>query len=405
MSKTNANQEEEEEQQQQDSRTKSPVVIIPPEKKLRHVLGLMDDNVVSDTSNNKEAAVAGGAATGPLPPSPLVPVIPKIIGHRGALYECIENTRPSFLRCVELQCYGVELDVFCIRDGNVVVFHGGGSNNNNNTPGDLTNYFVNVPPISSSSSDTNNNKNRNNKSTSILDWTYPECQTLQFNPHSHEFAHCPPNLFTTTPSSSSQQQSQEPQIPLLKHVLMDLKNTGLQIKIELKGPQTVKPVLELVESLDMVSQCCYSSFDYNQLRYLRQLRPNKKLYPTGALFGDTPCLPENNKKNDNDKNNDKNDDKNKYSHYLDIAKYYCGATEVHLPYDWCTVQRIQDIHNAGLLSMAWFKGPINMKYDMKNKYWDVGNEDETCYGTIRDTGVQQICLNKPHIAYGMGWLS
>jgi glycerophosphoryl diester phosphodiesterase len=48
---------------------------------------------------------------------------PKLIGHRGAPRERPENTLPSFLRALELQADGIELDVHCTSDRVVVVHH------------------------------------------------------------------------------------------------------------------------------------------------------------------------------------------------------------------------------------------------------------------------------------------
>lgn len=46
-----------------------------------------------------------------------------LIGHRGAPRERPENTLPSFLRALELQADGIELDVHCTLDRVVVVHH------------------------------------------------------------------------------------------------------------------------------------------------------------------------------------------------------------------------------------------------------------------------------------------
>lgn len=48
---------------------------------------------------------------------------PLLIGHRGAPRERPENTLPSFLRALELQADGIELDVHCTLDRVVVVHH------------------------------------------------------------------------------------------------------------------------------------------------------------------------------------------------------------------------------------------------------------------------------------------
>ena len=47
-------------------------------------------------------------------------------------------------------------------------------------------------------------------------------------------------------------------IPLLEDVLLDAKATGVKVKIELKGPNTPEPVLDImVKRLNMVEQCHY----------------------------------------------------------------------------------------------------------------------------------------------------
>jgi len=270
---------------------------------------------------------------------------PKIIGHRGALYDHLENTRPAFLRCAELGCDGVELDVFQIADGSLVVFHGGGTDE---TPGDLTDHCY------------------DSVGKSIMDLTYDECRQLKFIPANPEFA-------------CSHDEIEMAQVPLLSQVLEDLrgKNNNIQIKIELKGPGVVRPVLDLVESMNMVDQCCYSSFQHDMLRELRELRPDAQRYPTGALFaGELPA------------------------DYLTQARD-CGATEVHVRYDVCTAKTVQEIHNAGFGSMVWLRGPIAMTHDTSDRFWDVGNEDEACYQALFDTGVQQVCLNRPATAMSM----
>lgn len=48
---------------------------------------------------------------------------PMLIGHRGAPRERPENTLPSFLRALDLQADGIELDVHCTLDRVVVVHH------------------------------------------------------------------------------------------------------------------------------------------------------------------------------------------------------------------------------------------------------------------------------------------
>jgi len=77
--------------------------------------------------------------------------------------------------------------------------------------------------------------------------------------------------------------------------------------------------------------------------------------------------------------------------FIDIAQK-AGASEVHLKYDTCTKERIQSIHEAGMDSMAWFRGPRGMKKDVYTKYFDVGNEDSNMYRVVMASGVKSMCV-------------
>lgn len=262
---------------------------------------------------------------------------PWIVGHRGCLYQQLENTREGFQECARMGCDAVELDVFVLKCGTVIVFHGDGTDD---YPGLLQNYC--------------------NVDGSILDYTYQEAVAkLKFNPTYQEFG-CPPEV------------TLRGKIPTLEEVLLDAKQSGIHVKIELKGDGTVKPTLDLVERLQMTSQCSYSSFDLNRLKELREMRHDRLQYPTGALFGDLP------------------------TDYLERARN-CGATEIHLKYDTCTKDRIREIHAAGFGSMLWMRGPIGMAADCSDLYWDVGNEDKSMYLALVETGVQQMCINRPDV--------
>ena len=70
------------------------------------------------------------------------------------------------------------------------------------------------------------------------------------------------------------------------------------------------------------------------------------------------------------------------------------ATEVHLRYDTCTKDRVDAIHDAGLDSMAWCRGPTTMRKDME-KFDDVKEEDEHVYSLVLQSGVQAMCVNRP----------
>lgn len=288
-------------------------------------------------------------------------ILPKVVGHRGALYQHLENTRPGFLQCAEWKCHGVELDVFWLQqDDSLVVFHGCDS------PRSISNLEDDSDNLQSSTQRPGLLQGycRNHNNRSILDLNYQETQQLEFDPDFDEFP-CDKTAI------------QQGQIPLLKNVLQDLASfSNFHIKIELKGPDTVNPVLHLVESMQMQSQCSYSSFDVDQMKQLRRLRPDRSLYPSGLLLDGEP--PQN---------------------YIELAQNHCGVTEIHLLYDECTVERVQQIHQAGLQCMAWFRGPCGMRMDAQTKYSDIGSdgENEFCYQAVVDTGVDQICCNRPDL--------
>ena len=142
------------------------------------------------------------------------------------------------------------------------------------------------------------------------------------------------------------------------------------IKIELKGPNTDIPAVQLVRKLKMERQCQYSSFDHSRIAEVRRLDADAI---TGALFA---------------------------SHVPDNFIEQClavGANEVHFKYDTCLYERVQEAHSAGLNTMAWFRGRMGMKEDHLNKYHDVGNEAISMYKTVLMSGVRGMCVNRPEV--------
>lgn len=256
-------------------------------------------------------------------------------------------------------CDAVELDVFELpRDGTLVVFHGSGTDR---TPGLLSEYCTNAQTLLTANGQ---------PARSILDLTYEQTQQLQFNPHFAELV-APPDRIVAA------------QIPTLEQVLRDLQPTGLEVKIELKGPGTARPVVELIDQVGMVDQVSFSSFRHEELATVRAMRPQTTVdgngrmsyvYRTGALFNDVP------------------------PDFIQQAQDL-QASEIHLRYDLCTRDRVEAIHQAGLSSMAWMRGPVGMASDTTLKYWDVGNEDERCYQALLETGVQQLCVNRPQVLF------
>jgi glycerophosphoryl diester phosphodiesterase len=142
------------------------------------------------------------------------------------------------------------------------------------------------------------------------------------------------------------------------------------VYVELKGPGTAIPVVELVERLDVGRMCRYSSFDHSRIAEVREMDQRAV---TGALFsGRVP------------------DD------FVDAA-IAVRANEIHLRYDACTYERVREAHRAGLNTMAWFRGPSGMREDCSTKYFDVGNEDASMYRTVLRSGVGSMCVNRPDV--------
>ena len=90
--------------------------------------------------------------------------------------------------------------------------------------------------------------------------------------------------------------------------------------------------------MDMVNQTYFSSFVHSRIQRIRELRPQrcpttgKHVCKTGAWFHQVP------------------------DNFIDIA-LSVGATEVHLKYSTCSTSRVNAIHEAGMDSMCWFRGP------------------------------------------------
>ena len=274
---------------------------------------------------------------------------PIVCGHRGALYKSLENTRHSIQAAYDLGCQEIELDVFLLKCGTLCVFHGSGSDTN---PGSFENY---------------SNETRG----CILDYTYDEIRNYKVNPNFDEFG-CGPEII------AQMEKDGLCYIPTLEEVLLDAKENGVVIKVELKGPNTAKPTLDLVEKLDMVEQVHFSSFDLSQIQTIRELRPQRcaetgeHVYKTGALFDHIP------------------------DNFVEMA-LDVGASEVHLCYNACTKSRVDAIHQAGMDSMCWFRGPTGMKSDVTTRFDDVGNEDVEMFRVVMATGVRKLCVNKPDV--------
>ena len=125
------------------------------------------------------------------------PTIPKVIGHRGALYDQPENTVPSLEVAAGHGAEAVEIDVFRLKCGRLAVFHGDGEDT---FPGGLLSYC--------------------GVDGSIVDLTAQEAKGLRFRGGAH---FCPPEALDGAG------------IPFLEEFLQHAKGLGVEVTIELKG--------------------------------------------------------------------------------------------------------------------------------------------------------------------------
>ena len=157
----------------------------------------------------------------------------KIIGHRGASGYKPENTIASFRQAIELGVDIIELDVYTIKSGEVVVFHDDRLERTTNGKGKI-------------------------ESKTLAD-------IRQLDAGDGE------------------------KIPLLTEVL-DAINKQVVVNIELKGKNTAQPVASIIQqyttSRKWSSQLfVVSAFDRNELKVFSNILPT---VPTGALFKALP---------------------------------------------------------------------------------------------------------------------
>ncbi|KAL3907426.1 MAG: hypothetical protein SGARI_003544, partial [Bacillariaceae sp.] len=264
----------------------------------------------------------------------------QILGHRGAIYKAVENTLEAFQACLELdRCHGVELDVFLLKDGSLVVFHGTGGDV---TPG-LLDQYCETP---------------SDNTQSILDLDWKQVQDLSFVQESDHLV-APEETMATA------------RIPTLQEVLeLFWEYPDKRLAIELKGAGTVEPVVTLVQEMGMEDQVTLSSFHHSRVQQVAEIDASLR---TAALFkGQVP------------------DD------FLQLAEKV-QADEVHLRYDTCSVDRVQAAHEQGFKVAAWFRGPKAMQLDVKETYTDI-NSEVSVYKMVMETGVDAIICNRPHCA-------
>lgn len=153
------------------------------------------------------------------------------IGHRGAMGHAPENTLASFRKALELGVPCVELDVHNV-DGNLVVFHDDRVERTTDGTGNLATH------------------------------SFEQLRTLD--------------------AGSGEK------IPTLTEVF-DLINKRAGVNIELKGPDTARPVAKFIAGLRQQgwhdNLILVSSFNHRELETIKQLDPAIKL---GALFVGLP---------------------------------------------------------------------------------------------------------------------
>lgn len=162
---------------------------------------------------------------------------PVIYAHRGASAYAPENTRSSFVKAMEMEAGGIELDVHLSRDGYVVVCH--------DEKVDRT----------------------SNGSGWIRDMTLSELKALDFGSwYSIQFA--------------------GERIMTLEEVLDLISNWQGILNIELKSGVILydgleKKVVELLRSYNMIERTIISSFNHYSLLTIKELEPDLKI---GLLY-------------------------------------------------------------------------------------------------------------------------
>ncbi len=151
-----------------------------------------------------------------------------LTGHRGAAKLEPENTLLSIQKAIDLEVDQIEIDVHLTSDQHLVVIH-----------------------------DTTVDRTTDGQGA-IADFTLAEVKQLD--------------------------AGKGERIPTLQEVI-DLVRGKVILQIELKGPNTAKPVVQTVEQNRMESEVLVTSFVHDRLRETRQLNPNLRL---GALWANPP---------------------------------------------------------------------------------------------------------------------
>lgn len=216
----------------------------------------------------------------------------KILGHRGANRRAPQNTVPAFRAAVEHGADGVEFDVQMSADGVLVICH---------------NFTVDA---------TSNGTGR------IDELTFEELRALDFGSwFSAEFAGT--------------------QIPTLEEVLDCVKDMEI-LNVEIKPArkqmeEVVRKTVDTVRAYGLVEKTIFSSFDFNEVRLLKQIDPD---LTCGLLYDPVP--------------EELFDKRLLRGQYLTVAEEY-GADALHPHYLLTNFPRsyVRKCHEAGLMVNVW----------------------------------------------------
>ncbi|MDB3084832.1 glycerophosphodiester phosphodiesterase [Clostridioides difficile] len=155
-----------------------------------------------------------------------------IYAHRGFSGKYPENTILAFKKCLDMDIYGIELDVHKTKDGKIVVIH-------------------------------------------------DEKVDRTFNGHGFVKDLTLKKLKTLNSSFEGYQNNKECKIPTLEEVLILISPTDLILNIELKTdkvnyPNIEKDVLGLILKYNMKNRVLISSFNGNSLKNFHKLDPSVK---------------------------------------------------------------------------------------------------------------------------------
>lgn len=193
----------------------------------------------------------------------------EVTGHRGARGLAPENTLPGFRLAADLGCSNVELDVRLTRDGQLAVIHDETVDRTTNGSGAVASY------------------------------TMEELE--RFDAGKGE------------------------KIPSLREVFELLKDTGTNIQIELKGPDTEDPCVRLVRELGMEQRVSFTSFFHCRVLRIKNILPE---LTTGILVASNPVDP--------------------------IALLVqAGADRLHVNYKVIDSRLVRKVHEGGKKIVAW----------------------------------------------------